>query len=276
MNETAWQLKPEHEVLGAHFLQDRNIVKSYSNTELEIAGLKNSCGIFDLSFCHMYLISGADAIRFASTCFAGKKLDVGECCLTTALSGTAEIIDAPILMRTGDFEFLVVSVSNNFQALGAWMLWMGKLENEGQRAFPRLNITDQTASLTTLYLAGPDSMKILSDYIGESVLLPADGRVDSMQLDKAPGIVARLDIVEDPGFIVMLPPALSRVFWRSFLSFNSLEPCGQDAVLAYLKDSPWGELMAMDDFKDKDSTELLGSELIRSEADFVGARGLNL
>lgn len=276
MNETAWQLKPEHEVLGARFLQDRNIVKSYSNTQLEIAGLKNSCGIFDLSFCHMYLISGADAIRFASTCFAGKKLDVGECCLTTALTGTSEIIDAPMLMRTGDFEFLVLSFSNNFQALGAWMLWMGKLENEGVRAFPRLNIEDQTASLTTLYLAGPDSMNILSDYISKNTLLPADGRVDSMQLDKAPAIVARLDVVDNPGFILMLPPAMARIFWRSFLSFNSLEPCGKDAVLTYLKDSAWGELMALDDFKDKDTSQLLNTELIRGEGDFVGARGLKL
>ena len=98
------------------------------------------------------------------------------------------------------------------------------------------------------------------------------GEVRSVFLDRIQALVACLDALEDT-FIVLVPPARSRVLWRSFLSFACVRPMGFIKLRQLIeRELPWyGLLCGSEPLRSSDMTPY---GLIRPNGQFVGMRGL--
>lgn len=277
MANNEWELKPEHEFLSATFNADKNKqqVEVYKGVEVEVQSTLDSCGLCDMSFAKKLLISGEGTTNFIHTAFSAKPMLIGQAGFTCLFSGDGHLIADPLLVRTGTQEYLVIDTDDRFDAMFTWLNWLVNIENEDVKVFEGVSIEDVTSAMTPLLLAGMKSRAILEDYLSDKDILQIPGTCTSCNLDQIPSVSVRLPM-EDEGYILMVPSQFSRVIWRSLLSFKEVEPIGRLAQKD-LFENHWFKWMGIKDFEDDDKLPtkmLVEAGIIRSEADFVGARGL--
>lgn len=269
-------LHPEHVLLGASFLPSERDgmlrVESYGNEPHD----GGSTMLVDLTGCSYLLVSGADASAFCRTSFAGRDLVVGEAAVEAVLNGTGELLGTPLLMRTGDSEYVVVDASEQSDVIAAWLEFLSNVESDGRRAFPDLSISDATGMLVPLLLAGPDATGVLSDYVRGNEGLPPVGVVRQLRLDAIPAVVARPATASlPPAYIALVPTASARILWRSLLSFTEVEPIGHLGLKRALSQScPWAQRLEEGAPARVTRRDLDAWGLARSGEDFVGGRSV--
>lgn len=276
-NNIKWELKAEHELLGATFNSDLDLrrVEVYSTVENEVAKVQDSCVLSDLSWASLFLVSGQNAQNFINTACSKGSLNIGECGFTCVFSGDGHLISTPYLMRTGTQEYVFIDFNSTSSALFVWLDWLVSLEQDGVAPFENTTVEDVSGMLVPLLLAGNKSRAVLEDYLEDKTQLKTKGSTQTLKLDNTPCLCVNLD-VDNEAYLLMIPQNLSRIFFRSFLSFKEVEPIGSKAFLQLLAKnvSWWSEI----DFEDDDKlplAHLIKYNVVRDTPCFVGARGLN-
>lgn len=285
MSADAGALAEEHLLLGAVMAEHAGSLAPLAYgpgdpPEAEVRALREACGVSDLSFAHLALVSGDAAQALFEAAWAGRRLDVGECAFGAVLAGDGSLVSAPLAVRTGDREFLLVDASPRWEALLGWLGWLQGLESGDVAPFADSSVTDETGSLVPLAVIGPRAHDVLSDYLHGTESLPPRGRAASVHLDRILAICAHvpLDEVssgEGEALLAFVPPAYARIMWRSLMSFSAVSPVGVRALFT-LADGhfAWRRLLEGRDRLAVSRDELMAWGLVRDGSDYVGARAL--
>ena len=269
-------LHAELEYLGAQFstsTEGFNLAQSfYGEKPLEEA-LKD-CALVDLSGISYTLISGAVAQNFVEAVFAGKQLEVGETSFECALTGDGSLSSIGLLARSGQNEYVVLDASERSLVLEEWLSIIASVDQNGVAPYAEVSLDDATPLLTPLLLAGKKAKKVLMDYLGEQQL-PEDSQLCNLMLDQTiPALVANVSTKKVPAYLVMVPPVHTVILFRSLLSFEMVHPLGHkqliEGLTTYL---PWFSELATNSKVVLAKDKLEGWGLLRTSADFIGARG---
>jgi aminomethyltransferase len=269
-------LYEEHALLGARFGDAREVL-AYADNEAESAREVggNGATLCDVSFVRMTLLSGEASIRFVHAAFAGYELSMGECSFEAILTGDGCIASIPLVVRTGTCEYVVIDGSPRADVLDGWMSFLWAVEQDGTAPFAGMTREDVSQTHVALVLSGVGAKAVLGDYT-DVMNLPAPGRVRSCDLDRIPCIVVGVPGTEDLTYLVLAPPSLATVLWRSLLSFSEVLPIGVEALGdGFLRCFPWITSLCEDGRVRISAQELERNGLMRESRDFVGARGLS-
>lgn len=268
-------LAEEHLLLGAVMAETCGAMAPASygaDTDAEDDALSAACGVCDLSFAHVLLVSGTGARALFEAAWAGRRLAVGECAFGAVLAGDGALVSAPLALRTGDAEYLLLDASPRWEALLGWLGWLAGLETGGSPAFPEARVSDETGSLVPLALSGPRAREVAADYVHGDEALPGAGVVASLHLDR---ILAICAAPAEGSLLALVPPAWARVLWRSLMSFPIAAPVGTAALGRHAAGRyGWAGLLDGTDRVAPGRRALSEWGLLRDETDFVGARAL--
>lgn len=269
-------LHTELEYLGAQFstsTEGFNLAQSfYGEKPLEEA-LKD-CALIDLSGIGYTLVSGTSSQNFVEAVFAGKQLEVGEASFECALTGDGSLSSIGLLARSGQNEYVVLDASERSLVLDEWLSIIASVEQNGVAPYAEVSLEDATPLLTPLLLAGKKTKKVLMDYLGEQQL-PEDSKLCNLMLDQTiPALVANVSNKKVPAYLVMVPPVHTVILFRSLLSFEMVHPLGHKQLIEGLKSYlPWFSELATNTKVVVAKDKLEGWGLLRTSADFIGARG---
>ena len=269
-------LHTELEYLGAQFstsTEGFNLAQSfYGEKPLEEA-LKD-CALIDLSGIGYTLVSGTSAQNFVEAVFAGKQLEVGETSFECTLTGDGSLSSIGLLARSGQNEYVVLDASERSLVLEEWLSIIASVEQNGVAPYAEVSLEDATPLLTPLFLAGKKAKKVLMDYLGEQQL-PEDSKISNLMLDQTiPALVANVSTKKVPAYLVMVPPVHTVILFRSLLSFEMVHPLGHKQLIEGLKSYlPWFSELATNTKVVLAKDKLEGWGLLRTSADFIGARG---
>lgn len=240
------------------------------------AMLDGGCVLTDASGLTMLYMSGEPAASFGPAVFGGRTLDVGECAFEASLVGDGCVASIPLVARTGDREYLALDASGRGDTLSAWLSFVSGVEQDGFRPYDGLETEDVSERLVPLVLWGSAASTVLGDYVPGTGDLPNNGCVASPMLDgRIATIMLRLDLLGQPCYVILVPPAFARILWRSLLSFEPVRPLGIDDLSVLVTAAlPWAESLGGEGRIRLDAGLLLKHGLVRDASDFVGARGL--
>lgn len=264
------KLYGEHLLLGATF-KDGRVVESYANEQPAGDVL-----LSDISDMSVLLFAGNVAESFANVGFAGKELSIGECAFEAVLTGEGTVVSIPLLVRTGQHEFIACDISPRGDVLSGWLSFLSSVNEGGNEPFAGLDTQDATGTHVALLLAGDVADRVLSDYIKQGERLPKRGHVARCMLDDIPCIVVCVGLGTTPAYLLLVPPLRAVALWRSLLSFPEVVPVGRKALEGlFVSKLPWAYCLSHGGTLRMDEKTLAGEGLIRSNRSFVGARGLN-
>ncbi len=277
MSTSNWHLKPEHEILGAHLNDELEHVVDYGDQAYELKALKEGQAVVDLHSYRMLLISGESAEYFMQCACATQMLFVRQNAFTAVFDSDGRLLGCPLIMRTGDHEFLLFDQGIQFENILDWFKALASAKQEEQLLFEGLNIEEKTGFLYPLVLCGPGSKNILNDYLEDKQALEFPGMTEALKLDKIDTIASRLAL-EYPVYLLLVPPTMARTLFRSFLSFKQLDTVGYETFWKFLSDEECSflklfipvqegekaKIFNLDEFKDRG--------LIRADSTYIGAR----
>lgn len=268
-------LYAEHLALEAEF-DGKGLVRRYPcEDSWRSKGRTPAVFLSDVSHLRMLLFSGDDAPMFATSAFAGRKLGLGECSFEAVLTGDGKVASIPLLARTGTFEYVSIDLSSRAEVLEAWLSFLSGVSQGEYQPYGNMATEDVTSSHTILALYGEGARTILQDYAKREEL-PRQGEIASCPLDRIPCILARPQLTSGDMFLILVPPALSAVLWRSLLSFPEVEPVGTKAFADTLSGClDWYSLLETSGTIQIQSQKLRQYGVVRPQPDFVGARGLD-
>ena len=269
-------LHTELEYLGAQFstsTEGFNLAQSFYG-EKPLKEALRDCALVDLSGISYTLISGAVAQNFVEAVFAGKQLEVGETSFACALTGDGSLSSIGLLARSGQNEYVVLDASERSLVLEEWLSIIASVEQNGVAPYAEVSLDDATPLLTPLLLAGKKAKKVLMDYLGEQQL-PEDSKLCNLMLDQTiPALIANVSTKKVPAYLAMVPPVHTVMLFRSLLSFEMVHPLGHkqliEGLTTYL---PWFSELASNTKVVLAKDKLEGWGLLRTSADFIGARG---
>lgn len=272
-------LYQEHLQLGASFGEGLNGTKvpdSYGHPEEEARAFASGAALADVSGLYTLRFHGEPAPLFAQTAFAGRLLGVGEASFEAVLAGDGSLSSVPLLARTGEQEYAVWDFSPRSAGLDAWLGFLAHINQGGVAPFSGLSCEEESSKLVALVLWGRDAQRVLLDYVGKGEGLPVSGTVGTRSLDgHIETLLTCMTLGGKPCYLLMVPPNMARVLWRSLLSFDTVSPVGLTALTTQLRDVvPWFAELLNGGRLSLPARTLDEQGLIRGSRDFVGARGL--
>ncbi len=279
MTSSNWHLQPEHQLLGANIDDALEYVVNYGDREYELNALKSGQAVVDLHGLKMLLIEGADAEYFAQCAFATQPLFVGQNAFSAIFDADGRLLGCPLIMRTGDHEYLVFDKGVQFDNILDWLSVLSQATQQGQRLFTDVNVEERTGYLYPLALCGPGSKEILNDYLKDKEQLSYPGMTTALTLDKIEAIGSRLAL-EYPIYVLLVPPTMARTLFRSFLSFKNLDTVGFETFWSFLAQNECEFLQLFTpshsdkETKTFDMDEFIDRGLVRRDANYIGARAL--
>lgn len=271
-------LHGEHLLLGASFSpSERTGMLRVDEYAAEGALNTREALLADLTGCAYLLVSGANAPVFSELAFAGDVLGVGDARFEAALTGDGSLLGAPLVLRTGDHETVMVDATRVHESVGAWIEFLAQARDaRGNEAFPEVEVEDASEMLVPLLLLGDLSGEVLLDYLHNGDELPKPGTTRQLRLDAITCVVTSLDLPQGtPAFLLLVPPGSARVLWRSLLSFTEVTPTGHRALSSLLsRILPWASVLDGSGpvWVPREQLEKWG--IVRGGAEFVGGRAL--
>lgn len=273
-------LYEEHLLLGASFLPNESTgllaVRSYPcEGEKDLGEALLGAVVADLTGTTYALLSGDAAPDLARSALAGRPLSVGDASFEAVLRGDGSVLGAPLVLRTGDHEHVLLDPTPRGEATTAWLeLVRGAGGDEGP--LRDCSLEDACGMLVPLLCAGDGAGRVVSDYLVRTgARLPRTGEVASVLLDAIPALVARVPVIDAEAYLLLVPAPSARAIWRSLLSFAEVSPVGVEAVRElFASRLPWAAALSAPGPVALGRAELEGWGIVRAGDDFVGARGL--
>lgn len=272
----ATPLTQEHGYLGAELEPDANGVLTpsyYGDAAGEPEAFAAGCALADMSGTVGSVVEGADAGAFLQMAFAGPLPVPGQLVESVALRGDGTVVSPALVACLGDYYGLWAP-AETAQQLTGWLEGVAAIEQAGSRAFSDVKL-GHAAAMVTLLVAGPDSERVLSDYLAPDASLPAVGSIANLMLDRIPTVCGRVDVNGAPWTLLWVPETKARVLWRSLLSFEQVTPVGSSAVWGQIEEQAPGLGALLDDPDSAPLPQECGAAgLLRADGGFIGARAL--
>lgn len=261
-------------MLGASFGDDGHVVRYASDAGRRLRPGTDTL-VADLSHMHTLLFSGPAASSFVGASFAGRQLASGECSVEAVLTGDGSVVSCPLLIRTGDQEYVACDPSGRSEVLSGWLSFVAAMEQDGFAPYAELDLDDATGTHCVLLLAGCHAKEVIGDYVKDDSALPEEGTVRSCKLDSFPCVVARPSLSSGPAYLVFAPPTCAVPLWRSFLSFPEVTPAGYETLREISHElASWTRKLDETDAVRLERSTLVKCGLLRNTSDFIGARGI--
>lgn len=273
-------LLAEHELLGASMGAQTEggvpVPLSYLNEKPIETALADGAALVDLTGATYVLAEGTSVASLAGLAFAGRRLAPGECAFEAVLGGDGALLSVPLVLRTGDAEYVMLDLSPRGETALAWLGFLAGVGNDGRRAFPDASLNDATEMLVPLLLWGARAETVLEDYLSGEERLPEPGSLAQLLLDRIPVVVAGVPVDGGgPCHLLLVPPARARALWRSLLSFPEVEPVGHVGLASGVASRlPWWDALAGEGVLREPRRTLEGWGTVRADGGFVGFRGL--
>lgn len=272
-------LYEEHVLLGASFATGELGIPttvSYAAAGSAEAAVREGCVLADATGMRAILCSGGPFESFQQAAFASEALSVGQAAFGPVLLGDGSVASIPLLARTGDDELLALDMSPRASVMAAWLSFVSSIEQGGFAPYRGLEVEDVSTRLVPLVLWGHTAPAVLGDYVGGADALPSPGGVSNLMLDGHISCVCvASELAGRSCYLVMVPPKLARVIWRSLLSFESVTPVGLAQLWAAARDvAPWLEAIGTTDKLSLARADLESWRLVREGSDFIGGRAL--
>ena len=222
-------------------------------------------------------VSGCSAEQFIHTMTTvdkGRLCLAGEAAGALVLTGEAEVIDVVVLARSGDTEFMLTTHAETREEVFSWLEAHAALADDAGPVFDGLDITDETESLLTYAVFGPQSHAVIDELASHQLdsALGA-GHVALCMLDGIQAFVLAYPLLAGGYYELSVQPALAPGLKRLLLSFPEIDPMGLEPFKARRREScTWFDEAAKAAYCHADAAGL--EALIRTPYDFVGGRAL--
>jgi dimethylglycine dehydrogenase len=235
----------------------------------ECRAVRESVGIIDISSIAKYEISGPDAISFMDYLFASRLPDLGRVRMGPLLLPSGRMKGDLTVMRLAEDRFMVTG-SGYLQEFH--MLWF-----EQHAVGKNVRITNRTEELSAIAVAGPQSREWMSrvtsaDIDNESIPFMS---AHSMDIGRAPCLVARLSFTGELGYEMYVPAAYACSLYDHLIDQGDslgLRPFGIRALVSLGMEKGFGiwsreftpdytpAMCGMDRFIDYEKSDFIGRE----------------
>lgn len=196
----------------------------YTSIKEEVAAVRNTCGLFDVSHMGEIFVEGKDALAFVDylVCNDIKSSPIGKAIYSPLLNFEGTCVDDLIVYLLAADRILICVNASNIDKDWSWIQKVATT----QKWDIKLSNVSQNYSL--LALQGPDSEKILSKIIPcDYKALPYYGAQTALY-QNVEVIIARTGYTGEDGFEIFTPNALAINLWQQLLT-GGAKPCGLGA-----------------------------------------------
>ena len=229
MKQTA--LVDVHTKLSARMieLQGWYLPSQFADPSEEHHAVRNTAGLFDVSFLGRIEVSGAGAEPFVQSLFSRSlaKFTEGSARYGLFCDEQGVIIDAALLFRLpagrSEKRYLITTSSLATERVTAW------LTSHADRS---VSIVDRTRDLGHLALQGPRAEAILEALVGAGFKKLKDKRMREMTIAGSPVLVSRTGFTGERGYELFAPVEHLAPLWEAVLTVGrdySALPCGMTA-----------------------------------------------
>jgi glycine cleavage system aminomethyltransferase T len=192
------------------------------------------------------------------------------------LTGEAEIIDAVLIIRTGDDEYMITTNSATAGEAFAWLEAHAEIKDDEGAIFEGLALSNETEKLAGVVLFGEGSTSVLEELAGRSLdAFPRLGSLTMAQLDTVPALILNSPVLpaETEVYELFCPPASVEGLTHALLSFPEIDSMDAKEYQA-LREQQGTWFAQADDAAYAFPDELGLLRLVRTPMDFVGAQAL--
>ncbi|MFG3499704.1 2Fe-2S iron-sulfur cluster-binding protein [Pseudomonas sp. NPDC047963] len=244
----------------------------------EALHVRNSVGLIDVSTLGGLDVRGADAAEFLNRLytFAFAKQPVGRSRYALMTDEQGVVIDDGVCARFADNHFYVTATTSGVDRIYQQMLkWNAQW---------RLNIdiTNVTAALAAVNLAGPDSRKVLAKVCQDVDLSPQEFPYLGVRIGSVAGIPARLlrvGFVGELGYEIHVPARFAERLWDVLMEAGreeQIRPFGVESQ-RLLRLEKGHVIISQDTDGMTHPAEIdMGWAIARSKPFFVGKRSLEI
>ena len=189
----------------------------------EVAAVRRSAGMFDVSHMGRIEFSGTNATAFLNRTLSADvaSLRPGRSKYHVICNEAGGIIDDAIVYRLSDTHFLLVVNAGNFTSVESWLA----RQAVGLCSVNKEVITGRTGMIA---LQGPKSAETMDRLCPMSASSLRPFRIATTEVAGVPCRVARTGYTGEDGFEIMPPAERTAAVWRSLLEQGAV-PCGLGA-----------------------------------------------
>ena len=187
----------------------------------EVAGVRNSVGLSEISGFAKYTVSGVGAADWLDRVLACKIPAIGRMTLAPMLKEDGRVIGDFSLSRLDADTFFIVGSGIAESYHMRWFL--SHLPNDGS-----VTVNSEQQGLTGLSIAGPNARAVLQALTDEDVSHDAFKfmAIKRMQLGMVPAIVGRVSYTGDLGYEIWVTPEYQRTLFQDLIAAGAAYDIG--------------------------------------------------
>jgi sarcosine oxidase subunit alpha len=226
-------LHHKHEALNATWMDmgEWKRPKNYGSVEQEYRAIRERVGIMDVGTLGRFLVNGPDAGEFLDFVYTHiySTLKLGKARYALLLTETGKVLDDGIIARIAQNEYLVTSSTGNAEGVEEWLKWWQATGSND------VDITNMTAGLAGINVAGPKSRELLSKLVDVDLSTEAIPYMSCLRTKVAgiPAIILRIGFVGEVSFEIHFPAEYAEYLWDRLLSEGKqydIRPVGVEAM----------------------------------------------
>jgi sarcosine oxidase subunit alpha len=224
-----------HIALGARFLNlgEWKRPEVYTSVEAECRGVRQRVGLIDLSTLGKLEVVGKDAVALLEKVYPNRCGDLrpGRVRYGVICDDAGIILDDGTIARRGNDRWFVSTTTGGIEAMDQWLRWWGVPGPEGA---PDVAITNLTAALAAVNLAGPRAREVLAPLTDVDLSPRAFPYLGAREgtLFGIPALFLRIGFVGELGYEIHFPAEYGAEVWDALLEAgrpHGIVPFGVEA-----------------------------------------------
>jgi len=257
--------------------------RDYGSVETEYWAVRKGAGLIDVSTLGRFEISGRNAAKFLDFIFGGiySNMKLGKAKYAPIFTDTGIVVDDGIVARLGDDRFFVTCGTGGTEFFEEYTkYWAETFKDYLATDKDCLHITNLTAGLAAVNIAGPKAREVLSKMTNadlSSQNLPYMSCMNA-KIAGVNSILLRIGFVGEAGWEIHFPAEYGEYMWDEIMKSgkdSGIRPVGVEAmkVLRLEKRIIWPDI---DTDRSSDGLESgLGWSIKLEKPDFVGKHYLS-
>jgi sarcosine oxidase subunit alpha len=225
-----------HTALGARFLDlgEWKRAEVYSSVEEECRAVRERVGLIDVSTLGKLEVVGKDAVPLLEKVYTNRFGDLrpGRVRYGVVCDDAGIILDDGTFARLDDERWFLTTTSGGVEAMDQWLRWWAVPGPGGQPSC--VHVTNVTAALAAVNLAGPRSRVVLSRLTDLDLSPGAFPYLGAREAKVAgvPALLLRIGFVGELGYEIHYPAEYGIHLWDALLEAgqeSGIRPCGVEA-----------------------------------------------